>query len=1023
MTFDTGASHNGFSFSGWGWDAPSQVLYPTNAGVGDIAQITKNSLTWDLVSFQTRKFGNGNGTWEAKSDKGDVYTFVPNQGSGFITHTLNWVGISWLQIKLININNGGNQSFDFDNVIYFENNTPPCIISLDGISKLNATCCQDNGIIIVTPASCTCVGQLEYSADNGATWQTSNFINNLAPGNYTVKIRDSGNIGCQDAYIGNPVVVTAVPDVTLPNAVCQNQTVQLNSSGQASITGSQLNNGSTDNCDFAGMTYTANPGTLNCSHVGTTTVTLTVTDNCGNTKTCTSTVTVQNLIPPTAVCRNATVQLNSNGTYTLNPSVVDNGSTFNCGAPTLSVSPNSFNCNTLGSQVVTLTATGNNGLTSTCTATVTVQDLTPPAAQCNNVTVQLDANGNASVTTTQINNNSADACGIANMSVTPNSFTCSNVGTNTVTLSVTDVNNNTGTCTATVTVKGLSLGDLVYKDLNRNGVFDGTDEGINGVLCKLYIDDGDGVLDSGDGASIATFTTTTLSGQAGYYTFQFLCPNNYIVEIAASNFNMGGPLYDAGLSAALVSSPIGGATDPDDDLNDDDNGDPVAGYGVASNAITLSFAGEPTSDGDSDNNTNLSLDFGFKTPTNVSISDVILSEGTGGTTTAFNFTVTRTNNLEAFSLTVNTANGTASNTDNDFTAISGGTVSFTAGGSLTETVSVLVNQDNKVEANETFNVVISNAPPGVNITDGTGMGTINNDDNSVVTLSGSATQNEGTSFVFTATLSNPVQGGFSVAYSTHNGTATTTDNDYTDNDGALSFTGNAGEPQTITVASTTDSKVELDETFTVALGAITGAPAGVTTSGSPQTGTIQNNDAAVVSIAANVSQPESTTPQIFSVTLSNPVDVVVTLQFSTSDGSATTTDNDYTGIAGQTVTFPTGSTTAQTVNVTIVNDNKVENAETYDVAIGTLNASGRNVSLGTSAGTGTINNDDAATVTLSGGGSANEGNTGTTPRVFTATLNNPVQGGFTVPYTTDDGTATTANSDYVDNDGTLTFAG
>jgi hypothetical protein len=110
--------------------------------------------------------------------------------------------------------------------------------------------------------------------------------------------------------------------------------------------------------------------------------------------------------------------------------------------------------------------------------------------------------------------------------------------------------------------------------------------------------------------------------------------------------------------------------------------------------------------------------------------------------------------------------------------------------------------------------------------------------------------------------------------------------------------------------------------------------------------------------------------------------------------------------------------------VTILNDNKVEANEVYDVAIGTLNASGRNVSLGISSGTGTITNDDAATVTLTpaGGISQNEGNTGTTLYQFFATLNNPVQGSFTVNYTSDDGTAT-AGTDYINNDGIILFSG
>ncbi|MBL0009808.1 MAG: hypothetical protein IPP25_22225 [Saprospiraceae bacterium] len=47
-------------------------------------------------------------------------------------------------------------------------------------------------------------------------------------------------------------------------------------------------------------------------------------------------------------------------------------------------------------------------------------------------------------------------------------------------------------------------------------------------------------------------------------------------------------------------------------------------------------------------------------------------------------------------------------------------------------------------------------------------------------------------YAFTATLSGSVQGGFQVNYSTNNGTATTLDNDYADNDGALTFTGTQG---------------------------------------------------------------------------------------------------------------------------------------------------------------------------------------------------------------------------------------
>jgi len=53
---------------------------------------------------------------------------------------------------------------------------------------------------------------------------------------------------------------------------------------------------------------------------------------------------------------------------------VDNGSSDNCGIPTLSVSPSGFDCTNLGANTVTLTATDTYGNDSTCQAIVTVAD-------------------------------------------------------------------------------------------------------------------------------------------------------------------------------------------------------------------------------------------------------------------------------------------------------------------------------------------------------------------------------------------------------------------------------------------------------------------------------------------------------------------------------------------------------------------------------------------------------------------------------------------------------------------------
>ena len=90
----------------------------------------------------------------------------------------------------------------------------------------------------------------------------------------------------------------------------------------------------------------------------------------------------------------------------------------------------------------------------------------------------------------------------------------------------------------------------------------------------------------------------------------------------------------------------------------------------------------------------------------VSINNVSVTEGDGGTKTA-TFTVTRSDTSGAFTLDYATADGSATVADNDYVA-AGGTLGFTAGGPATQTVSVTVNGDTKVEGDEFFTVSLSN---------------------------------------------------------------------------------------------------------------------------------------------------------------------------------------------------------------------------------------------------------------------------------------------------------------------------
>ena len=78
----------------------------------------------------------------------------------------------------------------------------------------------------------------------------------------------------------------------------------------------------------------------------------------------------------------------------------------------------------------------------------------------------------------------------------------------------------------------------------------------------------------------------------------------------------------------------------------------------------------------------------------MSVEDVALSEGVSGTTT-FTFTISRTHNKGDVSVNYATVDGTATTADGDFVADSG-TVNFTAGGALTQTITIQVNGDGLV---------------------------------------------------------------------------------------------------------------------------------------------------------------------------------------------------------------------------------------------------------------------------------------------------------------------------------------
>src|SRR5205814_2135804 len=138
--------------------------------------------------------------------------------------------------------------------------------------------------------------------------------------------------------------------------------------------------------------------------------------------------------------------------------------------------------------------------------------------------------------------------------------------------------------------------------------------------------------------------------------------------------------------------------------------------------------------------------------------------------------------------------------------------------------------------------------------------------------------------------------------------------------------------QTISVPIVGDATYEHDETFSVRLSSPQNAS--IARSEERRAGKkIKDDPAPTLEMRSN-QRPEGNTGTanlVFTVTLTGPTEVPVTVDFTTADGSATVADDDYRATAG-TLTFAPGVTT-QTISVPIVGDATYEHDETFSVRL------------------------------------------------------------------------------------------
>ncbi len=167
-----------------------------------------------------------------------------------------------------------------------------------------------------------------------------------------------------------------------------------------------------------------------------------------------ATLTIE-ITPPSMTVQNITVQLDETGNTSITPQDVVTSATDNCAIADTILSQNNFDCSNVEIPVnVEVTLTDVSGNSTVEIIEVTVEDNIVPILQVQDITVQLDDAGNASIFPVDVVINASDNCNIEDTTISQSTFDCSNIG-NLMNVGVTlfDVSGNSTSETVQVIVE------------------------------------------------------------------------------------------------------------------------------------------------------------------------------------------------------------------------------------------------------------------------------------------------------------------------------------------------------------------------------------------------------------------------------------------------------------------------------------------------------------------------------------------------------------------------------------------
>ncbi|RIJ46829.1 HYR domain-containing protein [Maribellus luteus] len=305
-------------------------------------------------------------------------------------------------------------------------NTIPAV-KVSITTQTNVSCNGENDgslTATVTPGA----PNYSYVWSNGSSTfnssATTNTISSLNAGAYSVIVTDlGGNKDTASAIITQPAKLVA--------SVVADSMASCYGESDGGMTASVI--GGTSPYSYL---WSNGAKTTSVSGVAAGTYNVTVTDFQGCESTASIEIVVIDTFAPVAGCKDINVFLDTDGSVALNSLAIENGSTDNCGIFSHTLDINSFNCGDIGENIVTMTVSDFHSNSASCQSVVTVLDTISPAVQTKDITVYLDESGFASIDSSDVDAGSTDNCGIKTISISQNTFDCSDIDATSVPTSV-----------------------------------------------------------------------------------------------------------------------------------------------------------------------------------------------------------------------------------------------------------------------------------------------------------------------------------------------------------------------------------------------------------------------------------------------------------------------------------------------------------------------------------------------------------------------------------------------------------